>query len=315
MANRLKRTSSAAVARTRGLGHMFLVFGIPKSGTTFLQRMLNMHPEVSCPSEQSFDLLTSDLAALLDRYEAGLRTVDRRTGGQGIPAFDGELRNNVLSALIGALAKSYAKGKPIYGLNENSVIERIEYYDNILDHPKMIAIFRDPVDTAASMWRHNHRLAKQEPNLAGRHLARLGNPAGTLDGLVLSFADNYKALANQYLLYAADRRNFLTLTYEALVQDNENQLKRLFQFLGADAAAATIARIAAASSRQAMASASPDPWFFGVGRADADEPRVSDAVRRQVGDSLAPELARLGYRLGADQRQHLLRPSPLRRAN
>ncbi len=273
----------------------FLVFGIPKSGTTFLQRMLDMHPQISCPSEQSFGALTTNLTALLDNYEQEIGLIDRRTGGQGVRSFDHELRNNVLSALITALASSFAGAKPIQGLNENSVLGRLAYYDQILQRPKMVAIFRDPVDTAVSTWRHNHRLAEREPDNADQHLARLRNPANTLDGYVRLFATRYNDVVNAYLAYAAKRPNFVTTTYEALVADKKNELRRLFRFLGGDASANTIRPIVESSSREEMAKGAAYPEFFGVGRGDRDQYSVRDEVRRDVRDQLRDELKRLGY--------------------
>lgn len=280
------------------MSKLFLVFGIPKSGTTFLQRMLNMHPEISCPSEQSFNVLTSGLSTLLAQYERVLRQVDRRTGGQGIPDFDAQLRNNVLSALITALAESFAGAKPIYGLNDNSIINKVAYYEQILRRPKMIGLFRNPVDAAVSTWRHNHRLAEAEPDKADKYLGLVRNPAGTLDGYLPQFAAHYKKAASAYLAYAAKRPNFLTLRYEDLVADKKNQLKRLFRFLGADASPEIVSRIVAGSSREAMASASSNPAFFGVGNAPDDQLRVSDEVVRRTTESLNVELTRLGYNIG-----------------
>ena len=276
--------------------HLFLVFGFPKSGTTFLQRMLDMHPEVSCPVEQAFTNLTADLAVLLDRYRQALAVVDRRTGGQGVPAFDLALRNSILAALIRALAASFAGAKPVCGLNENTVIDRFAYYDEILQRPKMIAIFRNPVDTAVSSWRHNRRLAAIEPKRAAAHLKRLRRADGTLENFVQLFAEEYQGKANAYLDYAEGRPNFITTTYEALVTDRKEELRRLFRFLGCDASAAAVAPIVARSSREAMAGESTDPQFFGVGRGRDDEPDVDVVLRRLVHDRLRPQLRRLGYR-------------------
>ncbi len=273
----------------------FLLFGLPKSGTTFLQRMLDMHPEISCPSEQSFTTLTNHLNTLLANYERQMGVVARRTGGHAIPVFDADLRDNVFSALIMALATSFAGGKPICGMKENSVVGQIEYYDRILKRPKMIAIFRDPVDTAVSTWRHNRRLAQAEPHLAEKHLALLDNREGTLDGYVKRFAANYRSVTNAYLAYAGQRTNFITMSYEALVDDRSHQLRKLLRFLRADASAPTIRAIVDRSSREEMAKGAADPAFFGVDASATEEARVSDAVKEQVRLDLRSELSRLGF--------------------
>jgi len=274
---------------------LFLAFGIPKSGTTFLQRMLDMHPEVSCPSEQAFASLASDVGVVLDRYRKTLVTVDGRTGGQGVPAFDTALRDNVLAAVITTLAESFAGAKPVAGLNDNSVIDRLALFDAILGRPRMIAIFRDPVDTAVSTWRHNRRMTDREPERAAAHLKRLYSPDGTFDGYVRLFAEQYRTKAIAYLDYAEGRPNFVTTRYESLVSDTRDELRRLFGFLGCDSSPRTIAPIVAGSSRAAMAKTASDPEFFGICRTPADRPAVTDQTRRWVRDRLAPEYRRLGY--------------------
>ena len=273
----------------------FLVFGIPKTGTTFLQRMLNMHPAVSCPSEQSFAPLNAGLTAVLGQYQAALRVIDRRTGGQGIPTFNRALGDNALSALVISLARSFAGGKPTYGLNENSIIDNVAFFDRIFDRPRMIAIFRDPVDTAVSIWRHNHRLAKLEPANAAAHLALVRNPAGTLDGFVPRYAELYRTKAESYLAYAADKPNFLTTRYESLVAEKSTELGRVLRFLDVDGSDDVIEKIVAGSSREQMAKTSANPEFFSLGPAERDRYRVSDDVTAQAKDRLRPQLRRLGY--------------------
>jgi len=59
-----------------------LVFctGTPKSGTTFLQMILNNHPEVSCPAEHYlFDLLTEKLPKFLENYNKSIIFIDKVT--------------------------------------------------------------------------------------------------------------------------------------------------------------------------------------------------------------------------------------------
>ena len=255
---------------------------MPKSGTTFLQRVLNLHAEISCPSEQSLGFLSGGLSELLAKYQSELRVVDRRTGGQGVPAFDDRLRDDALGALISALAKSFAGPKAIFGLKENTIIQSIAYFDRILDRPKMIAIFRDPIDTAVSLWRHNQRLAKSEPENASLHLGAIAEP--TLNDFIPRFALQYGSTVDAFLNYTESRPNFLTLRYEALVSRKRENVRKLFRFLGADASAATIQTIVSRSTPEEMAKASTDPDFFRAKSHDGDlvGPDVATEARRQL---------------------------------
>ncbi len=188
----------------------FLCFGYPKSGTTFLQRMLDLHPQVSCPAEQSFSTLARCIDNDARAYNEALKITDRRTGGQGAPVWGKNTSDRVFAAIINALAKDFSKGKPIYGLNDNGVVQRPKFYDEILGRPRMIAIFRNPVDQALSAWRHNTRLAREEPHMAAVHLGALKNPENTVEGYVMRLSGEFVGWVNRYFSYAGDRSNFLT---------------------------------------------------------------------------------------------------------
>jgi hypothetical protein len=275
----------------------FLCFGLPKSGTTFLQRLLNLHPEVSCPAEHQFRALSGHLDKLLETYGNTLKVVDRRTGGQGATLPDRATSLEILRAVILILSRSAARGKQIHGLNDNAIFSSMDFADRLLDHPKMIAIIRNPVDLAISAWRHSLRLARDEPQNAAAHLALLDNPAGTLEGYVLEKFDWYNLALTHFLDYAQGRPNFLVVLYEKLVSNKKAELRRLFGFLGADTSDAIIDRIALASSPAEMARNSTNPEFFGVDTTAKEALRVSHAVREQALEKHAPILERAGYQL------------------
>ena len=149
---------------------IFLCFGPPKSGTTFLQRTLNLHPEVSCPSEHKFNLLIDLLKQQLPNYNKALQILDTRTGGQGATIITEQTQTAILRAVIREIILSAANGKPIVGANDNDAIADLPYYDQLLDQPKMIGIFRNPIDRAISAWHHNLRLAEVEKDPSHRQM-------------------------------------------------------------------------------------------------------------------------------------------------
>jgi hypothetical protein len=274
----------------------FLVTGLPKSGTTFLQRLLNLHPGISCPSEQSFAGLASVVEEMLRQYRAGLQLIDRRTGGQGASEYGATVRDEMLRAAIATLSKSFARGRPIHGLNDNSVFDEIERYDNLLGHPKVVAIVRNPVDVGLSAWRHFRRLAREEPRMARTHLGLLDNPKNSIEGYIEKIAPLHGRQVDAFLAYAAGRPNMLVVRYEQLVAAKESEVPRLLEFLGASRSEDVIARMVAGSSRQAMASGSKVPAFFGLDPNDPDRAAVSTDFRRATLEAaMTPRLARIGY--------------------
>ena len=273
----------------------FLCFGPPKSGTTFLQRMLDLHPQVSCPSEHQLDALSSGLDALLDDYSDILVKIDQRTGGQGSRLPDRSARLAILRAVILELSRAAARGKPVHGLSDNALFFSIGMVERLFGRPKMIAIVRNPVDLAVSTWRHNVRLAREELEHAGDHLAIISNPAG-LDGFVLQRAGWYNAAMQEFLGHVRGRPNITIVLYERLVGDKRAELQRLCDFLGVDRSDRLLDPIIAGSSPEAMASGSSHPEFYGVASSAEGSLTLSDGVRQQVLRTCWPVLEQLGYR-------------------
>jgi hypothetical protein len=275
----------------------FLCCGLPKSGTTFLQRMLDLHPQVSCPSEHNLVHLSTQLDRLLEDYGKTLTIIDRRTGGQGATLPDKNASLEILRATILALARSAARDKPVYGLNDNAIFSSVGFADELFQQPKMIAIIRNPVDLCMSAWRHNLRLAREEPQQAAVHLDQLRNPAGTLDGYVLSRSGWYNANLQRFLDYAKDRPNIIITHYEQLVRNKQSELVRLFAFLNTDTSGTIIDTIVGRSSLTEMARNSTHPAFFGVGDDSRETMTVSLAVRTQALEQSRSVLERIGYDL------------------
>lgn len=277
--------------------NLFFAVGSPKSGTTFLQRMLNMHPQVSCPSEQQVEMLRFGLGELLDNYQLVVNKVDESTGGQGAPRIRLGTRSRIFRDVVLRLSIDFAGDKPIHGLNENlAVFKDLPRFNEQFKQPLIVLLFRNPIDLATSVWRHNHRMARAEPENAKHHLSLLQNPRGSLEGFVEYIVDVYARRVASIIDYIDGRDNILTVRYEVLVQEKVRELARIFEFLGADTGEAVIADIVAASSKEAMAKASKTPAFFGVG-AHAEPPvKLAEDFRREMLDRwLTPKVEAIGY--------------------
>jgi hypothetical protein len=198
--------------------------------------------------------------------------------------------------VVTALSSGFAGGKPIHGLNDNRIFLSPSFTDEVFDGPKIVVIFRDPVDCALSAWRHNHRLAREEKERAQMHLSLLNNPKGTAAGFAEVVATRYRPFADAMVDYARGRDNFLLLRYEDLAVNVAGLLPRILDFLGAEKTPEIVAAMTAGSSKQAMARTSRSPAFFGVG-ADAGPPVTIDAAERARLKLLwlTPALASLGY--------------------
>jgi hypothetical protein len=272
----------------------FLCFGPPKSGTTFLQRMLDLHPQVSCPAEHQLEQLSHFLDTALDAYFEVLQAIDRRSGGQGVTARDPEASLAILRNAALELSRSAARGKPVHGLNDNGFFFNFAMASRLFGSSKMLAIVRNPVDLAISTWSYNQRLARTDPDHAAGHLGMLANPQGTLEGFVLHRSAWYRLALGRFLDEFVSRPNVMLIRYERLVRSKSEELRRILRFLDVRCDEATIGRIIEESTPEAMATRSTRPEFYGVG-ADGGRFVVSAEVRERVFHDCRSVLERIGY--------------------
>lgn len=287
----LKHSPGPGTTEPRGQG-FFLCTGMPKSGTTFLQRVLNAHPQVSCPAEHFFPALRDLVKSLTRTYGELLREKDRTTGGQGATLPTAGDETTIFGQVAVTLARSASRGKPIYGLNDNTVVGGLSHYYGLFGRCRIIVIVRNPVDQFASVWRRQRELARLFPDQANSYLAVFASPAETVEDYTVRLLPHYKEILAAILRDAAAIADITVVLYEALVADKRSQFLRIFDFLGATTGKATLERIVAGSSREAMARSSADPSFFAL---DVERPQIPPALRQRILSDCWPLLERVGY--------------------
>ena len=63
---------------------IFFAVGYNKSGTTFLQQLLDSHPDANCPPEHHIDVVAKNLEVFLKQYRSVIQSIDDRTAHQGL---------------------------------------------------------------------------------------------------------------------------------------------------------------------------------------------------------------------------------------
>jgi hypothetical protein len=272
---------------------LFFCFGPAKSGTTLLQRALNLHPEVSCPSEHDFTNLSAALENVFASYNNSLQIVDRRTGAQGATLLDNPTAIRIFKAAVRAIVEQAAGAKSIAGANDNRILLNLQAFDSMFDSPRMIAIFRNPIDSGMSAWHHNLRLAEEEHDASHREFV---SRHGGLDGWLRHVTEDFVARVANWRHFVQDRDHVHTALYEDLVADRPRSLRGVFAFLGARTDDATIASIVAATDFESMRRRSAQPGFFRRGAVDMGAGEVTPELRRELLARAGEAMHWLGYR-------------------
>jgi len=273
---------------------LFFCFGPAKSGTTLLQRALNLHPQVSCPSEYDCRSLYEGLKWVFGEFNKVLQLYDRRTGGQGAALVGGESVNVVFRSALETMMREAAKGKPIVGANDNNIIANLEFFNNLFDQPRFIAIFRNPIDQGLSAWHHNLRLAQEEND--PRH-SELLTQCGDLAGWLRQSAHLFIQNVDRWCAFSEGRDNVYMLRYEDLVTRRIETLRGIFSFLGADTGDAILDKIASETDIGRMRSTSKNPGFFRSGSIEMGGGEITRQLRAELSEMIADSMEKIGYRV------------------
>lgn len=276
---------------------LFFCGGLAKSGTTYLAALLNAHPQIACAAEQDLKRLVELLNDATTQYNRRSISLDRRTGGPGRPAFDQNGLTELTRAAALIIVRSRAGGKPIVGMKDNRLFQRIDACGAIFPEARFVNIVRNPVDRAISAWHHNLRLAETEKD--PRH-SDLVLRHGGLEGWVAHLCRLSRADIATYRAATATRDRRLLLRYEDLVHDPRPHLRRLATFLDADATDATLSLMQRDTTLDAMRGSASDAAFFRAGTIKAGAGELPAAVRLDLARQFEADFALLGYRITAD---------------
>ncbi len=205
---------------------LFLVGGAPRSGTTWVQQLLDAHPDISCRGEGFFlDQLATPLEAmmaargkLLEGKNTGLF---RHTGGYDLPD-PADTEHLAGTAILLALHRQ-TRGQPSRAVGEKTP-ENVFFYERfrrLFPTAKFIGVARDPRDVLTSAWHLFHPAVPGEDEGAAKlTFLRSAFPALTAGArTMLGLADRYPA-------------DCAIVTYEALLRDPAPVTARLFRLLG-----------------------------------------------------------------------------------
>jgi hypothetical protein len=231
--------------RLAGL-QLFFVGGAPRSGTTWLQYLLDSHPEVSCRGEALFGKqLAAPLEALMAQRRQALaaknKAVFRDLGGYPLPAE--ENAGFLLGTAVLLELEQQSEGKPCRAVGEKTP-ENVFLFaglHRLFPDAKLIAIARDPRDVLASAWHYFRKPVAEKADTAAK-MAFIGSALPSLD----NGARTMLALRKDFPSHCA------IVTYERLHAATAPVAAGLFRFLGVSDAEDVVADCVARTSFAAM---------------------------------------------------------------
>lgn len=276
--------------------HLF-VCGAPKSGTTWLQNILNFHPEVACSGEGHFvEMLANPLAGVVKGYNAKMKLVSERVY-QGRPSYapiDQALFDEVTRDLIVRLMRRQAGDRQVRWLGDKTprYCEFLPSLNRLFPRSRIFHIVRDPRDVIVSRLHHAKRAGVIESVEAAPEAAR----AQLIDNAVGAWIKNVRSV--QAMAPRLGER-LLTVRYEALLADPEAGVREVFAHLGYELSPERLADIVARSDFEAMSGGvkrgANDPTnFFRSGTSGEHAHVLTDAERARVDERILPLMGELG---------------------
>lgn len=221
---------------------LFFIGGSPKSGTTWLQLMLDAHPAVRCRGEgHLMNRLGPALQQSLNdhnRYLDGKRA-HLAEGQSAFPPFATADLGYLMTAAIALSLRRFGNGPGVRAIGEKTPdnVEHFHQFAALLPNARFLHIVRDGRDCAVSSWFHNLRA----------DAARTRAAFPTIGAFTRDVVKTWRKLVEAGLGFNRlhpDR--CLTVRYEDLATRPEAILRAILSFLGVDAGPAVIAACIAA---------------------------------------------------------------------
>ncbi|HTW70697.1 MAG TPA: sulfotransferase [Acetobacteraceae bacterium] len=281
---------------TLAAAQIFFIGGAMKSGTTWLQLLLNAHPHIACRGEGHVaNHLAPLLAQCIDRHNLKIAQKNRDVFHEidGFPFYWREDLAYMIGAALLLPFAADAADKMLRAVGEKTP-DNVRHFDllrTIFPEARFLHVVRDGRDCAVSAWFHNLRAT---PEWTRATYASLSNYAAV-------FAQEWATdIAQAHTFAAACPGACLTVRYESLVDDTAAVLRGVLDFLGLDAGAGVVAQCCDAARFERLsdgrARGTEDSGsFFRSGTSGNWRDHLDEAANRAFIAAASPWLEVLGY--------------------
>jgi len=265
---------------------LFFVGGAPRSGTTWLQYLLDSHPEICCRGEGHFwKTLAEPLANMMKERRRVLddknKSVFRHSGGYPLPELE-ESKFLVGTAILLAFERQCA-GATYRAIGEKTP-DNVFYFGRLkrlFPNAKFLYIARDPRDVLTSAW---HFFIKQK--------ADGDEGAAKIEWLRQAIPQLQHGARAMLAFCEQHRADSMIVTYERMLAAPADVAAQLFQFLAVAHDEAIVAECVARTSFAALsggrsAGITQEGSFFRKGVAgewrSTLTPEMNEMVLRELG--------------------------------
>ena len=210
--------------------NLFFCGGIAKSGTTLLQRILNLHNDISCQFEDDLNYLLQEFIKIHRNYNLRIKQTGDRIGLKEVKPVSSKIYDNALFKIINDIAEERKLDKKFVGISDNNfLLENFNILNEYFTNSKSIIIFRNPIDRAISLWNHNHRLYKKENEYGHIKVLEVDGKLD-LDKFVIHKSNLWNSRVKK--IFEKKNKSSLFITYELLCTKKSDVVKKVFNFIG-----------------------------------------------------------------------------------
>ena len=261
--------------------NLFFCGGIAKSGTTLLQRILNLHNDISCQFEDDLNYLLQEFIRIHRGYNLRIKQTGDRIGLKEVKPVSSKVYDNALFKIINDIAEERKLDKKFVGISDNNfLLENFNILNDNFTNSKSIIIFRNPIDRAISLWNHNHRLYKKENEYGHIKVLEIDGKLD-LDKFVIHKSNLWNSRVKK--IFEKKNKNSLFITYELLCTKKSDVIKKVFNFIGCKYDNSTINNIVENTSLKDFRAKSSFPDFYDKGSLNFGEDFLSsETIKKSI---------------------------------